>query len=281
MMIGWRGEPGKADEPQHKKMGRITLPLLETLEIPFWILPDEIRQAEKTIADLIQTSGGQEKPVALIVKTGTFERFEAEQSNPEDPVDLQQMTREEAIGILLANLDRDDVVVSTTGKTSRELFEQRVARGEEPKDFYTVGSMGCAGSIANGIALFKKNKKIFVFDGDGAVLMQMGSLATIGYYGAENLCHILFDNNSYESTGGQPTTASKMDFEKIALGCNYRAAATVETEIELRNALDRLKESRGPHLMIVKVKNGSRKDLGRPTKTPAQNKRDFTAQVSA
>jgi len=279
MMIGWRGGAGKTDEPQHKKMGRITLPLLETLEIPFWILPDEIRQAEKTISELIHTACSLEKPVAMIVKTGTFERFEAEKADVEDATAGQLMTREEAIGILLENLDPDAVVVSTTGKTSRELFEQRVRRGEQSKDFYTVGSMGCASSIANGIALFKKEKKIFVLDGDGAVLMQMGSLATIGYYGAENLCHILFDNNSYESTGGQPTTASKMDFEKIALGCNYKTAATVKTEIELQNALDRLKQSKGPHLMIVKVKKGSREDLGRPTKTPAENKRDFIAQV--
>ena len=275
LMIGWRGEPGRADEPQHKKMGRITLALLETLEVPFRILPDEIHEAEKTVSELIRTAGELDRPVAMIVKTGTFARFEAEGSDAEDPIGDPRMTREEAIGILLDGLGNDDVILSTTGKTSRELFELRVRRGEAPKDFYTVGSMGCAGAIANAIALFKKEKRVVVFDGDGAALMQLGSLATIGYYGAENLCHILFDNNSYESTGGQPTTAAKMDFEKIALGCNYPAAAIVETRIELRNELDRAKQRKGPYMLIVKVKKGSRKNLGRPTKTPIENKMEF------
>jgi phosphonopyruvate decarboxylase len=281
MMIGWRGEPGKTDEPQHRKMGRITLPLLETLEVPFQILPDGIDPAQEAVSDLIRTAGEMKMPVAMIIRPGTFEKFDPDNATAGGSPREYPMKREDAIRILLENLSGDEIIVSTTGKTSRELYEQRIRRGEKPKDFYTVGSMGCAASIANAIALFRKKKRIVVFDGDGAALMQMGSLATVGYYHAENLCHILFDNNSYESTGGQPTTASKVDFEKIALGCNYESAATVTTEAGLRDEIDRLKRIKGPHMTIVKVKTGSRKDLGRPIQTPAENKRDFTALLSA
>jgi len=139
--------------------------------------------------------------------------------------------------------------------------------------------MGCATSIANGIAISKEHKKVVIFDGDGAVLMQMGSLATVGHYHAKNLYHIIFDNNSYDSTGGQPTTANSVDFEKIAIGCSYQSAVTVKTKAELINAASNLRNVEGPHMIIVKVKNGSRKNLGRPTKTPIENKEEFMRQL--
>ena len=279
MMIGWRGEPGKKDEPQHIKMGKVMLPLLETLEVPYEILPDEIEKAENVIANMVTISQDRRSPVALIIKRNTFEKFDLANTEVGGSSNEASMDREDAIKIIVDNIEGDEIIVSTTGKTSRELFEHRVQRGEEPKDFYTVGSMGCATSIANGIALSKQHKKVMIFDGDGAVLMQMGSLATVGYYNAKNLYHIIFDNNSYDSTGGQPTTANRVDFEKIALGCSYRSAVTVKTKTELMNELNSLKNVQGPHMIIVKVKKGSRKNLGRPTKTPIENKEEFMKRL--
>jgi len=139
--------------------------------------------------------------------------------------------------------------------------------------------MGCAISIANAIALSGRNKRVVVFDGDGAVLMQMGSLATVGFYHAKNLYHIVYDNMSYDSTGGQPTTSSKVDFEKIALACNYKSAVTVKLEEKLKDEIDHLKRIEGPHMVIVRVKQGSRKNLGRPTKTPIENKEEFSRRL--
>ena len=275
MMIGWRGEPGKKDEPQHKKMGRVMIPLLESLEVPYEIMPDEIGKAETVIASMVDISQDRKTPVALIIKRNTFEKYDLENMDVSGSSREDSMDREDAITVIVDNLADDEIIVSTTGKTSRELFEYRVQRSEEPRDFYTVGSMGCAASIANGIALSKQNRKVLIFDGDGAVLMQMGSLATIGYYQAKNLYHILFDNNSYESTGGQPTTANKLDFEKIAIGCNYMRAVTVKTKAELMDAVNNLKNIEGPYMIIVKVRKGSRKNLGRPTKTPIENKEEF------
>ena len=280
MMIGWRGEPGRKDEPQHTKMGRVMIPLLDTLEIPYEIMPDEIENASKVIADIVNISQDRKTPVALIIKRNTFEKYDLENMDDSDSSRDYPMTREDAIKIIVDNLAGDEIIVSTTGKTSRELFEHRVQRGEEPSDFYTVGSMGCSTSIANGIALSKQHKKVVIFDGDGAVLMQMGSLATVGYYHAKNLYHIIFDNNSYDSTGGQPTTANRVDFEKIAIGCNYKSAVTVKTKAELMNAVNNLRYLEGPHMIIAKVKMGSRKNLGRPTKTPIENKEEFMRRLS-
>jgi len=279
MMIGWRGEPGKKDEPQHKKMGRIMIPLLETLEVPYEILPDEIDKAEKVIANMVNISQDRKTPVALIIKKNTFEKYDLENMDVSGSSKEDSMNREDAIQVIIDNLNGDEIIVSTTGKTSRELFEYRVKRYEEPRDFYTVGSMGCATSIANGIALSKQHKKVMIFDGDGAVLMQMGSLATVGYYNAKNLYHIIFDNNCYDSTGGQPTTASRIDFEKIAMGCGYKRAVTVKTKAELINEVNKLISIEGPHMIIVKVKKGSRKNLGRPTKTPIENKEEFMRRL--
>lgn len=276
LMIGWRGEPGKKDEPQHKKMGRIMIPLLDTLDIPHKVLPDNVKEAEKVIEETKKTAEENGAPAAIIVKKGTLEEYEASKNAKTN----YEMKREDAIKVIVHNLDGSEAIVSTTGKTSRELFEYRVARGEKPYDFYTVGSMGCSVSIATGIALQKPNKEIFVFDGDGAVLMQMGALATIGHYMPKNLCHIVFDNASYDSTGGQPTVSPTVDFEKVALACGYRATKTVKTKTDLSKAIKKMKSAEGPQMLIVKVNKGARKDLGRPTTTPKENKRAFMEKLS-
>ena len=209
LMIGWRGGPGTKDEPQHVKMGRVTIPLLETLEISYKILPDNIEEAEKVIQEMKEKAEETKSPVAIIIKKGLFEEYEAKEKVKTN----YEMKREDAIKAIIDNLDSSEAIISTTGKTSRELFEYRIGGGEKPRDFYTVGSMGCSASIANSIALQKSGKKVFVFDGDGAVIMQMGALATIGHYKAKNLYHIVFDNAAHDSTGGQPTVSDTINFE--------------------------------------------------------------------
>lgn len=272
LMIGWRGEPGKKDEPQHKKMGRVMLPLLDVLEIPHKVLPEEIGEAEKAIEEIKKTAEESKKPVAIIIKKKTLEEYEAKKKVKTD----YDMSGEDAIKAIVDSLDGSEAIVSTTGKTSRELFEYREElKQDHSKDFLTVGSMGCSASIADGIALSGTNKPVFVFDGDGAVIMQMGALATIGHYQAKNLYHIVFDNGAYDSTGGQPTVSPTVDLEKVALACGYRAAKTVETKADLQAAVKDMKASDGPQMLIVKVNKGARKELGRPTTTPIENKEAF------
>lgn len=274
LMIGWRGEPGLKDEPQHKKMGRIMIPLLETLEIPYRILPRDVSQARDVIRELKIISEDKNMPVALIIKKGVVKDYILNKTQDISNENLE-MTREDAIKTIIDTLDGTEVIVSTTGKPSRELFEYRVHRKEKPRDFYTVGGMGCAASIGLTIALQKPRKKIFVFDGDGAVIMQMGALATIGHYKPTNFNHIIFDNRAHDSTGGQKTVSDTVDFEKIALACGYNEAVTVKTKADLKKAIKKSKLIKGPRLIVVKVKKGSRKDLGRPTTSPIENKENF------
>ncbi len=271
LLIGWRGEPGKKDEPQHKKMGRITLPLLNVLEIPYSILPSNEEEARMTIKTVKNKIKNNNSPYALIVKKGTLDPFISTDIEEEEEYELR---REEVIKIIIDNIKDKYVIVATTGKTSRELFEIRMMRKEQPKDFYTIGSMGCASSISLGIAL-NSSKKTLILDGDGATLMQMGTLATIGYYKPENLHHIIFDNHCHESTGGQPTVSKIVQYDKIALSCGYNSTKTIFNRKELMNYINVIDKIKCPSLAIIKVRKGSRSDLGRPTITPYENKISF------
>lgn len=272
LLIGWRGEPGKHDEPQHKKMGRITIPLLETLEIPYRILPADSEGAEEVIRDSIKQASENHKPVALVIKSDILEKYSPEKK----AIKQYSLSREEAIKIAAHSLNSLEIIVSTTGKASRELFEYREHQGiGHQKDFLMVGSMGLALSTGAEIAFQKPERKVFIFDGDGAALMSLGSLATVGNYKPSNLYHIIFDNSSYESTGGQPTFSENIDFEKIALACGYRKSVTAKTKEELEGFLKEMKSAEGPYLLVVKVNSSSRKDLGRPTTTPLENKKAF------
>ncbi len=271
-MVGWRGEPGEKDEPQHVKMGRITMSLLDVLEIEHSVLPDNIKDAEKLIARVVNEMKRTGKSHALIVKKGILEKYKRTEQAVEQ-IEFE-MTRKDAVKIVVDAMNGDEVIVSTTGKTSRELFEDREARKEgHEKDFLMVGSMGLASSCGAEIALQKPDKKIFVFDGDGALIMSAGVLSTIGFYSPQNLYHIIFDNGSYDSTGGQQTTSSAIDFEKLALANNYKGIGVVKTETELREYVKEMKNRKGPQMLVIKVKKGARKDLGRPTSSPVENKK--------
>jgi len=277
LMIGWRGEPGKPDEPQHKKMGRITMPLLDTLEIPYSILEDDPKKIERVLKNAREYMTENNSPVAIIIKKGLVSEYKQKTKTEQD----YEMSREDAIEAIMDNLSGNEIIISTTGKTSRELFEYRENKSQSHKnDFYTVGSMGCASSIALGIALEQRKRKVFVFDGDGAALMQLGTVSTIGHYKPENLIHLIFNNEAYDSTGGQPTVSPGVDFGGIATACGYNSVNKAETREELAEIIRKISASKGPCMVITNVKRGSRKDLGRPTTTPIENKQDFMKTLS-
>jgi len=270
LIIGWRGEPGVKDEPQHVKQGRITPGQLELLEIPHWIVQansDIEAILEESLEKLKQTNA----PTALLVRKGAFSTFKS-QRIAEHGASLK---REEVLREIVALSEAQDLFLSTTGKTSRELFELRVQRGELQRDFLTVGSMGHTSSIALGVALGNPKKRVICLDGDGAALMHMGALAIIGSLKPSNLVHVLLNNAAHESVGGQPTVAAKMDFAAIAKACGYKAYHLATDLQSLKACWQSLNEANGPYLLEVRIATGSRDDLGRPSSTPEQNKRAF------
>ena len=270
MLIGWRGEPGKKDEPQHIKMGKITIPLLNTLNIEYEILPDNFQDITAVVKQMKEKAKKENKPVAIIIRKGSILKYESSLK-----IDFEfEMNREQAINTIIGNLKGNEIIVSTTGKTSRELFEHRVKRKEPTRDFYTVGGMGCASSIAHTIALFNE-RQVLVLDGDGAAIMQAGALATIGHYKPQNLIHVIFDNGSYESTGGQPTVSSSLDFEQLAKAFGYKDSVTLSNQSSLSTLVSKLDTIDGPFLIVIKVNPESRRDLGRPMTTPIENKKIF------
>ena len=269
LFIGWRGEPGVKDEPQHVKMGKVTLSLLDALKMPYAILNDNY---EEIIKKAVLYFKNDKSPYAIIVKKDTFQKYELKNQQKTD----FEMNREEAIKIIVSLLSKDDIIVSTTGMTSRELFEFRESRKEgHEKDYLTVGSMGHSSSIALGIALEKPERNVYCFDGDGALIMHMGALSVIGQLEPKNFKHIIFNNFAHDSVGGQPTATSKIDIASIAKANGYARAFSAETKNEIVNSIKKISSMDGPVLLEIKVNKGHRKDLGRPTTTPIQNKEEF------
>ena len=275
LMIGWRGEPGHKDEPQHVHQGRVMLDMLTAMDIEFDILSTNIDAARKQTAALAQTARQNQAPVALIIRKGSFETYAPRTKRPPAPYPL---TREQAIIKAADSLPPSAVVVGTTGMPSREIFEHRAHAGQgHHRDFLTVGGMGHANAIALGLAASRPDQRVYCFDGDGAVLMHMGSLAIAGQSGANNLVHLVFNNAMHGSVGGQPTVGFQVDFRAIALACGYAAATLVATAQEIEAALTAAARASGPHFIEIRVKGGHRSDLGRPTTTPAENKRALQA----
>lgn len=271
LMIGWRGEPGVKDEPQHVKQGLITLKLLETLEIPSIVVESTINY-KKNVSSAIQIAKKESVPVAIVVREGTFSHYKLRRKNTENFT----LSREDAIFEILNNLQKNDVIVTTTGKTSRELFEIREQRKEKHfRDFLTVGSMGHASQIALGISLNQPNRKIYCFDGDGSAIMHLGSFGIIGQLSPKNFVHIIFNNGAHDSVGGQPTIGNFLNFSKIGIEFNYHATFSISDLSELHVVMSSINSIGGPVLIEVKVKKGAREDLGRPTTSPIQNKISF------
>ena len=276
LLIGWRGEPGVKDEPQHVKQGKVTLSLLESMGIDYAVLsasePEACEQIDTACAYMRQHS----KPYALVVRKNTFETYSLQNKR----ISEAEMSREQAICTIASSLSADDIVVSTTGQISRELYEYRESSNESHRaDFLTVGGMGHASSIAMGVAINKPERRVICMDGDGAALMHMGAAAVIGAAKLPNLRHIILNNAAHDSVGGQPTVADKLDIGKIALACGYEFFYMAETMDELLSCLPDFLSAEGSAMLEVVVSCGSRSNLGRPKEKPVENKKAFMQYV--
>lgn len=274
-IIGWRGEPGIHDEPQHIFQGEITRKLLDDIGIESFVIGKETSSAEAEAAmEWFRPILARGRSVAFIVRKGALS-YEGKPVYKND----NKMLREDIIR-RITEISGEDPVVSTTGKASRELFEIRQAGGQSHKyDFLTVGSMGHSSSIAFGIAANKPDTKIWCIDGDGAMLMHMGAMAVIGAYAPENLIHIVINNGAHETVGGTPTVAGGIDVPAIARACGYGHAVSVDNFEELGAALKNAKAENRLCLIEVKCAIGARDDLGRPTTTAIENKQQFMAYL--
>ena len=272
LMIGWRGEPGVNDEPQHKKQGEVQIELLKTLGLAYELISGNDDQFAQKIAKTVKLSKTENKPTVLLIKKGTFKKYLIKTKK----IDSLLMKREAALDVILDNINNDDLVISTTGKTSREIYEIRENKAQSHKqDFLTVGSMGHCSSIALGIALGEPIRKVFCIDGDGAMLMHLGSLTSIAELKPKNFYHILLNNQSHESVGGQKTAAKNLDLFEIVKSIGYKNTFKVESLSELKNTFTEFTNSKGPSFLEVKIKIGSRNNLGRPKEAPIKNKELF------
>ena len=267
LVIGWRGRPGVHDEPQHVKQGKITTALLDVMGISYEVLSKDEKEATLQIEKAAKALNNK-NVFALVIEKDTFEEYKLQNIE----TNSLTMSREEAIQAVASALGPKDVIVSTTGMISRELFEARTAWGQgHERDFLTVGSMGHASQIALGRALEKPDRKVWCFDGDGATIMHMGSLAIVASKKPANYIHVVFNNGAHDSVGGQPTVGLKIDLPAVAKAVGYSDALSVSTKQELLSILKSPFKT-GPVLLEIKVKKGNRKDLGRPTTTPIENK---------
>jgi phosphonopyruvate decarboxylase len=279
LIIGWRGEPGKKDEPQHLVQGAVTASMLKEMGIPHEILPDYAEGAFEILKIAYEFMEKNQAPFALLVKKQTFAGYKMRGNEFEFRED-GLMSREEVLQLII-NEFPSYPLVTTTGFTSRELFELRESNKESHElDFLTVGSMGHCSSIALGVAAAKPNQPVICVDGDGAALMHMGSFATVGKCGLPNFYHILVNNAIHDSVGGQPTGAEKVDFVAIARACGYSTAASASSAEQIKEALQLMNGSEGPHFLEVRAKAGARADLGRPTTSTHENKEAFMTMLS-
>ena len=268
LLIGWRGRPGVHDEPQHVKQGKVTTGLLNVMGVNYEVLSKEEDKAAKQIEKAAKALANKEV-FALVIEKDTFEDYKLQNVEVNDLT----MSREEAIQTVAAALGEKDCIVSTTGMISRELFEYRAAMNQgHERDFLTVGSMGHASQIALGIAMAKTDRKVWCFDGDGAAIMHMGSMAIVANKAPKNYVHVVFNNGAHDSVGGQPTVGLKINLPAVAKAVGYKNAFSVDNKEDLLECLKVLRLVEGPVLLQVCVKKGNRKDLGRPTTTPIQNK---------
>lgn len=276
LLIGWRGEPGKKDEPQHKFMGQITEGFLQELEIAYSILdPQTTEEDLKSILDMAKKHMDKQKQYALVIKKGFLEN--------EEQIAYENaycMSREEAIRIILESVDDESFFVSTTGKISREAYEQsqRIYGGHE-RIFMTVGGMGYASMIAAGIAASAPDQRVYCLDGDGALLMHMGNLAFLGNLALKNMVHICLNNEAHESVGGMPTGAGSLSYERLALDAGYSYTSRVDSAEGLKQELRNIAEKQGNVFLEVQVAISSRDDLGRPKETPKENKEQFMETI--
>tara|TARA_B100000519_G_C14243378_1_gene438470 strand:- start:764 stop:1894 length:1131 start_codon:yes stop_codon:yes gene_type:complete len=272
VIIGWRGEPGVKDEPQHIKQGKVQLELLETMNIPYEIISSDDNQIQSKISRIVKIANHEKRPAVLLIKKGTFEKYGKVIKKSDNGL----MKREDALTIVLDNLGQEDIVVATTGKTSREIFEIREKLNQSHhQDFLTVGSMGHCSSIALGIALAKPHRQVFCIDGDGAMLMHLGIITSIASLKPKNFRHILMNNEAHDSVGGQETAAKNIDLKSTIESVGITEVYKAETASDLKIKIPAFKTCLGPSFLEIKIKAGSRDNLGRPTISPIDNKQNF------
>ncbi|MEN8153818.1 MAG: phosphonopyruvate decarboxylase [Acidobacteriota bacterium] len=264
LLISWRGLPGKKDAPQHMLMGETIRELLDIFKIPYRILEEGEEDLESAVKEASEYCTDKKRPFALIIKKGYFSKYKRKVSEENKNLSLRMEYLEE----LKQHLKKDDILLGTTGFTGRELNQSFDHQGK----FYMTGSMGCLASIGLGLSIENKEKRIFLLDGDGAVLMKMGSLATIGHYSPENLIHICFDNSAYESTGSQPTVSTNTDLCKVAEGCGYRYSETVDSVEQFKKVIKKIDKTGKPAFLRVMIQSGTVDGLERPSDTPVQMK---------
>lgn len=265
LVISWRGEPGVKDAPQHVWSGKTLLDLMKVFEIDYIILEDNTEAEKVRITKLIDKVRQENKICAIICRKEIFDKEKIEQPKRDD-----LLSRMEAIEAALSEIDDDIPIFSTTGMPSREIYHIK----DRKNNFYTVGSMGCTSSIAFGY-FQKTKKKIAVFDGDGAILLKMGTLATLGFYQPEGLLHICLDNESYESTGGQSTVSKKINLSEVAKATGYTNFKLVRTKNEIIDFIKKWKENPKLSFLHIKVKNQTDHNIGRPKESPAELKKRF------
>ena len=269
LMIGWRGAPNIKDEPQHLLPGQITPKILDLLNIDYKILDHTKWQSQ--LEDLIDIATSKSSPVAILVEKNTFAPYTSKPN-----LSSLDLSREQSLSNIIANLQGDEIIVSTTGKLSRELYEIREQKHMSHKfDFMTIGAMGHALSIASGIALNQPHKNVICFDGDGSSLMHMGSMGITASLNHNNLTHIIFNNQTHQSVGGQQTIAGEIDYENISKGLGYKNYFKVQTIDELIKVINNIPLFENLTLIEIKINNNSRNNLGRPTTTPSENKEKF------
>lgn len=278
LLIGWRGQPGVKDEPQHVKQGRVMAQLLDAMEIPYWVLPHDEEAALEIAVRARDAARSSSGPVAILVEAGTF-------ASPESAVRPTQLaaelpTREEALIAFAEALGDQSAIVCTTGMLGRELFEYREAHPRAAvRDFLSVGGMGHATSIAQGVALADPAADVWAFDGDGALLMHQGSLAVNAKIASPNFFHVVFNNGVHDSVGGQPTAIAGVDVPGLAKASGYLGSVRIRNCADVAAAVEAARVVGGPFLIEIQVRPGNRDDLGRPTRTPVQSKDAFMAAL--
>jgi phosphonopyruvate decarboxylase len=277
LLIGWRGEPGKRDEPQHIKQGAITLELLEALGMPYAVIDASTEDIGSVTREAAAIAKAKSCPFGLVVRERTFKGYTLQK----DLRTRYSLTREDALKAILETVGDNAAVVSTTGMASREIFEYRDALDQSHAcDFLTVGSMGHASQIALGIARATPNRDIYCLDGDGAAIMHLGALAIIGSLAPANFRHMIINNGAHDSVGGQPTAGLDINFPGIALACGYTYSMVAGSEDEISSGMQALSSVPGPTLLEIRVTKGNRPSLGRPTTTPLENKALFMEFLS-
>ena len=273
LIVTWRGQPGVKDEPQHEQMGRIMHQLLDTLEIPWLPFPETNDRIAEVMERADASMRERQRPFALVLSKDTIADHALVDQPAPAPVRAtvqqqfstnERLTRTDVLRLILETLEGNEAIIATTGKTGRELFTV----ADRPNHLYVVGGMGTASAIGFGVAHALPQQPVVVIDGDGAALMKMGSLATIGFYQPEKFLHIVLDNEVHDSTGGQRTASPVVRFAEVAAAANYRNAYAVDARDDIVRALRELRSRSGPSLLHIKIRSGSPKELGRPTVKP-------------